>query len=273
MARASRYRRWSSSVGLTAVLLLSACSSSSSQPSSRSSPSASKGPEGLNIVALGDSDTTGAGDDTGKGWVGRYADLLQRKLGLDASVTNLAVEGQTTDQLVSEVRSDQTTRQTAADADILLIGIGGADLNAGDEDLEAGTCKGKACYTPVLHNFERNFDAIVAEVRSLRDSPTVLRAITLANVFPGAGTVLPPFVTAELALYQATTERQIICRTMTKYGGRCVDVVRAFNGPSGTEDAYRTGLMNKVDCCYPSGKGQQLIAELLFRTGLAPIRS
>jgi hypothetical protein len=44
----------------------------------------------------------------------------------------------------------------------------------------------------------------------------------------------------------------------------------AFDGPSGTRDAYASGLMNKVDCCYPGGKGQELIAALLLRTGLAP---
>jgi hypothetical protein len=30
--------------------------------------------------------------------------------------------------------------------------------------------------------------------------------------------------------------------------------------------------MNKIDCCYPSGNGQQLIAQLLLKTGLAPGR-
>jgi hypothetical protein len=34
-----------------------------------------------NIVALGDSVTTGEGDPTGLGWVGRYARLLRQKLG------------------------------------------------------------------------------------------------------------------------------------------------------------------------------------------------
>jgi lysophospholipase L1-like esterase len=258
------------SVGLVVILSLSACSSSSPHPSGQSSPSAS---EKLNVVALGDSDATGSGDPTGKGWVGRYASLLQQKLGLHAHVTNLAMDGKTSDQLLSELQSDQSARQTVANADIVLIGIGGADLNAGDANLEAGSCNGKACYVPVLRKFGRNFDAIVAEVRHLRDSPTVLRAITLANVFPGAGSVLPPFVTGDLTLYQAATERDLICQTMAKYRGRCVDVLRSFNGPSGMKNAYKSGLMNREACCYPSAKGQQLIADLLFKTGLAPIRS
>jgi hypothetical protein len=30
--------------------------------------------------------------------------------------------------------------------------------------------------------------------------------------------------------------------------------------------------MNEVECCYPGGKGQPLIAEMLLTTGLAPLR-
>ncbi len=225
----------------------------------------------LNIVALGDSDATGSGDPTGVGWVGYYSTSLQQKLNENTEVTNLAVDGKTSDELLSELRSDPTTKQDVTNADIVLIGIGGADLNTGDANLQAGTCKGKACYVPVLHAFGRNFDAIVAQVKALRHAPTVIRAITLPNALPGAESVIPPFATPEISLYQAETETRIICQTMEKYGGRCVDVLHAFNGPSGTEDAYKTGLMNLQDCCYASAKGQQLIASLLVKTRLAAI--
>lgn len=59
---------------------------------------------------------------------------------------------------------------------------------------------------------------------------------------------------------------------MKRHGGRCIDLLTAFNGTNGTNDAYKSGLMNKVDCCYPSGKGQQLVAQILLKTGLAPLR-
>ena len=29
--------------------------------------------------------------------------------------------------------------------------------------------------------------------------------------------------------------------------------------------------MNIVDCCYPSERGHRLIADLLYKTGLAPL--
>jgi hypothetical protein len=100
----------------------------------------------------------------------------------------------------------------------------------------------------------------------------VLRGVTDANVVPGARDVIPAFATIKLGRYQARTISRAICTSLQKRGGRCIDVLTAFNGPSGTDDAYAKGLMNKVDCCYASGSGQQRIAALLFATGLKPLR-
>jgi lysophospholipase L1-like esterase len=225
------------------------------------------------IVALGDSDTTGEGDPTRLGWVGRYARLLRQKLGLKVLVTNLAENGKTSRVLLSEMRSDPTTRGAVKKAQIVLVGIGGADLNAGDAGLEAGTCKATECYAADLRAFGSNLDATAALVRKLRSpSKAVLRAITLPNVVPGAKDVVPPFVTEEIGVYQSKTLKQYICSAMAKHRGRCVDAFRAFNGPAGTQNAYAKGWLTKAPCCYPSGKGQQVMAELVFKTGLAPLR-
>ena len=59
---------------------------------------------------------------------------------------------------------------------------------------------------------------------------------------------------------------------MTRHGGRCVNLLHPFNGPKGTDNAYRKGLMSRSECCYPTARGQQLIADLLYETGLAPLR-
>ena len=157
-------------------------------------------------------------------------------------------------------------------AQVVLLGIGGADLNAGDDNLQAGRCNARACYQPLLRHFDRNFDATVAAVHQLVGSSTLIRATSLPNGYPGAGSAYPPFITADIGLYQANTERTIVCRAMRKHGGECIDVVRAFNGPSGTRDAYKAGLMTKNPCCYPSANGQQLIAQLLYRLGLGSLK-
>jgi lysophospholipase L1-like esterase len=239
----------------------------------RSTEAATAKPNVLNVVALGDSDTTGDGDSTRLGWVGRYARLLRQKLGLEVVVTNLAVNGQTSLELLSDVRSDARTRAALKTAQIVLIGTGGADLRAGDEGLEAGACEDEACYAADLRAFGRNLDAMAGVVRKLRNSKqAVLRAITLPNAVPGAEDVVPPFITSEIGVYQNRVLKQYICSAMAKHRGRCVDAFLAFNGPDGTEDAYAKGWLTRNPCCYPSGKGQQVIAELVVRTGLAPLR-
>jgi lysophospholipase L1-like esterase len=259
----------------TVCSLAGGCGGDSSGESDRddgSVPEQAQGSGELQIVALGDSSAAGEGDTAGAGWVERYGRLLRHRLDAKVNVTNLAENGKTSDQLLSEVRSDPVTRRQIGRARIILFGIGGADLNAGDEKLAAGRCRGRACYAPVLERFGQNFEATAAAVRKLRGPrQTVLGAITPPNALPGAEDVVPPFVTPAISLYQARAEKQAICRAMTQYEGRCVDLLRAFNGASGTENAYEKGLMNHDNCCYPSAEGQQLIAELVVRTGLAPL--
>lgn len=267
-------------VTVAAVLGLATGCSSSSSGSGRSggassaplsSPAGSgSGGRAISVIAIGDSDADGSGDATGRGWVGRYGDLVHSRLGVDVNVENRAQEGQTSAQLRDAVAGDKFLRHEIAGADIVLIGIGGADLNEGDSALTAGQCHGLACYRPVMKQFDDNLAAIVGDVRKL--APTaLLRAITLPNPYPGAEDVIPPFITAEISRYEGITQRDITCRVMQHNAGRCADALRAFNGANGTRDAYQPGLMTEDPCCYPSGPGQQLMARLVLRTGLGAL--
>jgi hypothetical protein len=225
------------------------------------------------VVVLGDSGASGNGDPTGLAWGGRYGQLLRRKLGLSVVVTNLAREGKSSIALRGDLRSDPTTRSAVENADIILFGsTAGANLNAADARLQARQCAGTACYAAALRSWSRDYREIVAAAVALRGRKTVLRGVADPNVVPGAQNAIPPFATVRLGLFQAQAIRRTVCETMKAHGGRCVDVLTAFNGPRGTQDAYKSGLMNKVECCYPSGKGQQLIAEMLLKAGLAPLR-
>lgn len=261
-------RLWLAAVALLA--LPSGCGSSASteHADSQPRPSHPTAPvRALSVVAIGDSDATGVGDPSSRGWVGRYADLLKAETGAVVTVDNRAMEGDTSDQLRGDVAHDASLRRALADADVVLIGIGGADLNAGDVALSAGDCRGIGCYAAVLRRFDVNISAIAAGVRQVAPS-ALMRAMSLPNAFPGAGSAIPPFITANISRDEATTERDSVCRAMQANGGRCVDVVAAFNGPLARGDAYARGLMTKDPCCYPNAAGQQLIARLLIAQGL-----
>jgi hypothetical protein len=267
-ARFSCYRRCVARRGfwliLPALVLLAFSSNATSGSSARS----------WHVVALGDSGASGRGDPTGLAWPGRYGKLLRGKLGLKVTVDNFAREGQSASALLARLRSDPAIRAAVRRADIVLFGsTAGADLNAADAKRAAGSCKGEECYRTALAAWGRKFEGIVKASIALRHGKkTVLRGVGEANNVPGAQDVIPPDATVELGLYQAQLMQQTICASMTRHHGRCVDVLHAFNGADGRGNAYKTGLMNKVDCCYPSGKGHQLIAQLLLKTGLAPLR-
>jgi lysophospholipase L1-like esterase len=257
---------------LAAGAIAGGCGGASSpEPAKKANPE-----KALSVVALGDSETTGAGDASGVGWVGRYARLLRARFHVDVKVSNLAVEGKTSAQLLSDMRQDPRTRTAIGRAQVVLLGIGGADLNAGDDAFQAGECRGEECYAPVLKTFGKNVDGVAAAIRRQRSSDvTVLRAITPMNPLTGAEDVIPPFlkpIATRIGVYQARTANHAICRAMSSHEGRCVELLERFNGPDGTEDAYAKGLLNHKDCCYPNARGQELIARRLVESGLAPLR-
>lgn len=252
-------------VMVLALAALTGCSAGPRSLPATSSPAAAAHP--ISVVGLGDSDATGQGDPSGRGWVGRFGALAQRELGRRVVVDNRAVEGKPSAQLRSEVEKDGDLREALRTADVILVGIGGADLNAGDDALSAGRCEGTACYTDLLKDFDRNIAAIAGELHRVAPD-ALLRAITLPNVVPGGKAVIPSFITPAIGRYQVETERDAVCTAMKAAGGRCVDVALTFNGPRLDADAYATGLLTKDPCCYPSAKGQQRIAELLVEAGL-----
>src|SRR5215471_12600534 len=101
------------SLGVVCLLIALAGCGGSGNPGGHGSaaPASSPAAQTVRIVALGDSDATGTGDPTGRGWVGRYAALVHKVTGLPVHVTNLAVDGKTSDVLLTEVQSDPATRQ------------------------------------------------------------------------------------------------------------------------------------------------------------------
>lgn len=229
----------------------------------------------LELVALGDSETTGSGDRSGRGWVEYYAERIRAGTGREVNVTNLARNGTRSLDLVMAVQQAADVRNAIAGADIVVLGIGGADVNVGDSLLEAGNCGGTDCYDPSIAAYGANIDAIAAEIVKLRGGrPTVLRAITQPNALTGAEAVIPPFlapVATEVGVHVARGFNAATCAAMDAHGGACVDVLTAINGPDGTADGYKSGLLNIADCCYPSERGHRMIADLLYKTGLAPL--
>lgn len=85
----------------------------------------------INIVAFGDSLTAGTGDITGKGYVNRVKDKLTEQWSKPVYVlNNLAVPGYRTEQLLQQLES-KTMLDAVRQADLILLTIGGNDINQG----------------------------------------------------------------------------------------------------------------------------------------------
>lgn len=83
----------------------------------------------IHITAVGDSLTKGTGDSTGEGYVKQMIKLMEGKYDKPVKLlNNLAINGMRADQLVEKLSNDKGYRLAIAEADIVLLTIGGNDL-------------------------------------------------------------------------------------------------------------------------------------------------
>src|SRR5262249_17900373 len=118
-------------------------------------------------------------------------------------------------------------------------------------------------------SFQRNLDAILSSVRSLRaGKPTLLRVTDDYNDLIGDPKV--PSSAYPNAERFFDTYSAIACKLARKYAGICIDTYHAFNGPQGRKDA---GSLLAPDHTHPSAAGHRLIARLLEQAGYSPLHS
>jgi len=131
------------------------------------------------VVALGDSLTRGTGDETGKGYVGALVDEMKDKSNQSVKLTNLGINGQTSEQLRKQVQEIEIQRQLQT-ADYILLTIGGNDLfrgGQGIEDLEA-----KAELEGIETTYLKNIEFILKQIRQVNKQGTIF-FIGLYNPF------------------------------------------------------------------------------------------
>ncbi|RKD24680.1 hypothetical protein BEP19_06890 [Ammoniphilus oxalaticus] len=88
------------------------------------------------LLALGDSLTRGTGDPQGKGYVGLVVEALEEQelSGEKISLFNWSIRGQTSGQLIAQLKETEMQRQLKT-ADLILLTIGGNDLFQGGQSL------------------------------------------------------------------------------------------------------------------------------------------
>ncbi len=225
-------------------------------------------PASLNYVALGDSLAVGTGACY-RSYVDRYADHLKADTGTPVSVMNLGRDGQTSSELLNALSDNASWRRAVSTANVITFNFGFNDLGRAGEAYENGTCggaDGRECLRAAVQTFKENWDAIIAELLSLRSpGDTLIRTIGMghtprifvddaATTWPSEGKiedlrVLKPYV-EEVNKHIATTAAD-----------KDVPYVEVY---------LEEGHVNP-DGIHPNDEGYRVIAQQLRELGYGPL--
>jgi lysophospholipase L1-like esterase len=226
-------------------------------------------PASLIYVALGDSLAVGTGASY-KGYVDRYADYLRDDTSTQVSVINLGQDGQTSSELLHVLRNDASSREAVIAANAITFNTGLNDLGRAGEAYENGTCGGadnQHCLRAAVEAFKENWDAIIAELLSLRSSSnTIIRTVGMGHTpkifvddaittWPSEGKIedfraLKPYV-EEVSYHIATTTADKDVPYVEVY------LEKSHVNPDGV---------------HPNDEGYQVIAEELRELGYSPLQ-
>src|SRR5918995_4908575 len=152
-------------------------------------------PVSWDYVALGDSLAVGVGAK--RGYVIRYASYIAADTGAHINLVNLGRNGQTSSQLLHAIRNDLTMRQALGAAEVITFNIGINDLGHAGEAYENGACGGsdnQECLRAAVETFKENWDAIIAELISLRSTENAIIRTAGIGYTPRVDKIFEPYV-------------------------------------------------------------------------------
>jgi lysophospholipase L1-like esterase len=132
----------------------------------------------VSIVAIGDSLTRGNGDSTGKGYVQYMLNDLKSKTKKKVNLSNLAISGYTSQQLISQLKQTEMQRQIRQ-SDIVVMTIGANDLFQGGTSL---TNYKQSNIDALEKTYLSNLKEIYGTIRKINPQTTVYH-IGLYNPF------------------------------------------------------------------------------------------
>ncbi|MFA9444944.1 SGNH/GDSL hydrolase family protein [Egicoccus sp. AB-alg6-2] len=223
--------------------------------------------DAMTYVALGDSLATGAGATTS--YVEEYAEGLRTRTGVDVELTNFAIDGWTSQDLLTSLYDDEGVRAAVADADLVSLDIGGNDLLRALPLFLSDRCGGDdglQCFRDATDGFEERWGEILDELLDLRGGDAT-GIVTLDLYLPFVGDerladdlerLRPSLDAVNATIASAADARDI----------PVAQVHTAFHGEDGQGDPEDDFLIS-VDGIHPSNAGHRLIAEELLALGVA----
>lgn len=233
-------------VAFACAILVSGCATSPTAASSM--------PRGAwSVVALGDSVPYGSNCGCTP-----YPQLSASSLTVpatrDVTATNDAVAGFTTEDVLTQLRSDPEVVSHVRKAYVVEIEVGANDV------AYSGSCgTSVACYRPMIPAIEHNLAEIIARVRELTAGhPVLLVFLDYWSVWLG-GQYAEAQGSAYVDAAEAVTDQvnTIIKATAAESGSAYVDLRAAFKGPDYEFDETHY-LSNDGD--HPNAAGHEQIA-------------
>jgi lysophospholipase L1-like esterase len=245
-------------------------------------PSVPPAPTSVRIVGLGDSIPAAYGCTSCAGFLDLYADTVTAARSMPATVTNFAVGGWTTADLLASVTPGADDAEADPDgvthsisqADIVTVMIGANDYDEQVDTFAGGQCGGPdglACFSATTEEVTRDLTTILERIRQLRDGrPTTLQVLGYWDVFPDGDFAEqaygPQFVQDSAKVTQLANAA---IKDVAQTEQACyVDLFAPFKGPDGGLDD--TSLLID-DGEHPNQAGHQKIADALAATPCAPI--
>lgn len=211
------------------------------------------------VVGLGDSVPAGTacGCDTYVSLVGR---ARAAALGLAPDVTDLAVPGMTTAELVDQL-GDPDVASAVAGADLVIVTIGANDFDPDQAADDACAPPGLDCYRPQLDAQPAELDAVLDAIAALEAGhPATVVVTDYWDVFLDGDVGRaqgPAYVAASDALTAA--DNAVIEAAAGRHGAIFVDLFEPFRGDGSSDD---TALL-AADGDHPDAAGHRLIARTI----------
>ncbi len=225
------------------------------------------------MVAIGDSVTAGTNCECTP-FPELYAKDLADKYDITTYIRNDGQSGETSQDVLDDLRSDGAVQADIAKADIVVVTIGANDFGSEYTKVAAGHCgggDGLDCAQDDLGQLQDNLTAIVRQIDGLRDgAPTAVLLTGYWNVFED-GDVAKQSMTKQGRdqsdkLTRATN--QVIDDVAEEQRATYVDLYTPFKGADGGDDPTQL-LADDGD--HPNAAGHKLIAQTLIEAGTDPL--
>ena len=183
--------------------------------------------------------------------------LLHDRTGRSVTTTNHGVNGETTTDLLAELRTDDGKASAIAGADVIVVTVGANDLLPAVSTWQDDGC-GADCYDPAVRAMGDRLGTLLTIVDRAKKPDAAVLVTSYWNVFEDGDVGRDAHGTGFLAWSDEVTRSAdlAICAAADRAAATCVDLYRPFKGGG---DRDPTGLLAD-DGDHPNARGTRLIA-------------